>query len=733
MKKILSIIVCIFMLIPFAVVTKGETISPPSLSGKTYTISSASQLRWLSGVTSGTVKKGSKNYPETPTFKGYTIVLKNEITLGTINVQNGKYVLVGGEKWTPIGNENTPFEGTFEGGDYRIQGVYVDDDFKNSGFFGVINNGVVNELVVDGYIKGNENTGGFAGKLRGDINRCIFNGKIEGNGITGGIAGELSGDKSKLSNIYLSTASGSVETQGGNAAGGIVGYGEYGNITSSKGGNELYSFSRYTAGVVGLAGKSITVSCSDFNGVITADGNEATAGGIIGGADESFTVVNSSFGGRIHCSSFNESICGGVVGKGNGIIENSFVNAEVYSSIYFQNMDITEKKCVSAGIIGETTGATINNCYFDGISDANGLEGYWICPKGVKTNNAFYSQGIAYILYGTDDLYHVVALRESLSTWANNAGSAYSKWDYLLGINDTKPMLRHKNVAGTDGSYGWRIEGTEFTYYADGAMEDYEPNIQGTVDTPWALYRGTVRTLNIGYGVTRIGNNAFNSFEALRNIYLPTTLKEIGDFAFEYCQYLKDFTMPSSVNYIGDGAFRGCKNLTKVSIPSGVRSIRDNTFSYCEALSSVTIPQTVSYIGYMAFAACDSLVEVKLPQSVRDLEDFAFYYCDNLKTVSFPTLLGRIGEYAFGRCDNLVNLSIPLSASVGTNAFWSTLPRGDVDGDGKYTVVDYIKVKGRFMGKASLTAEQERLADCDFDGRITATDYLLVKKSIMES
>ncbi|MBR5337676.1 MAG: leucine-rich repeat protein [Lachnospiraceae bacterium] len=88
-----------------------------------------------------------------------------------------------------------------------------------------------------------------------------------------------------------------------------------------------------------------------------------------------------------------------------------------------------------------------------------------------------------------------------------------------------------------------------------GAMKDYAP-IDNT--PPWyGDYKGTIKTLEIEAGVTRIGNYAFYQSEN------------------------KDFTsvtIPENVTSIGDGAFSSCKNLASIRILGKLTTIGENPF-----------------------------------------------------------------------------------------------------------------------------------------------------------
>ena len=78
MRRIVCLLLCFGMLLSLCVFADGATFTPPDLSENTYTVSTASHLRWISAVCSGLVGAGTKNYPSNPNFEGYTIILKNK-------------------------------------------------------------------------------------------------------------------------------------------------------------------------------------------------------------------------------------------------------------------------------------------------------------------------------------------------------------------------------------------------------------------------------------------------------------------------------------------------------------------------------------------------------------------------------------------------------------------------------------------------------------------------------
>ena len=112
---------------------------------------------------------------------------------------------------------------------------------------------------------------------------------------------------------------------------------------------------------------------------------------------------------------------------------------------------------------------------------------------------------------------------------------------------------------------------------------------------PWYSYRSTVKTVNIGDGVT-----------------------SIGDQAFAYCSNLTSTTIGSSVKSVGSSAFSNCTAIKNINLPNGITTISDNAFYKCSSLVKITIPNTVTSIGKYAFYMCANLTDIYYEGSESD-------------------------------------------------------------------------------------------------------------------
>lgn len=96
------------------------------------------------------------------------------------------------QDWVPIGNTTKPFEGTFEGNNYKVAGININGDFTDAGFIGRVDSAVVQNLTVEGSIvcsSGNYRTAGIITNSQGDtkILNCINQVNVTGDRHVGGI------------------------------------------------------------------------------------------------------------------------------------------------------------------------------------------------------------------------------------------------------------------------------------------------------------------------------------------------------------------------------------------------------------------------------------------------------------------------------------------------------------------------------------------------------------------
>lgn len=255
-----------------------------------------------------------------------------------------------------------------------------------------------------------------------------------------------------------------------------------------------------------------------------------------------------------------------------------------------------------------------------------------------------------------------------------------------------------------------KIEGT-------GEMQNYYgvnlPGGYNITSAPWAEWRDNVTRVEVGPGVTSIGNDAFNLMDHIQSVQLPEGLTRLGEYCFRCTDALESIDLPSTlttierscfvfsgvkqvtiregITKIDEGIFENCKSLTSVYLPSTLQVIGDNCFNTCSALEHIDIPEGVTEIGAQAFARAPlkSLVlpkglkkignyafivakieSIVVPAGIESLGDKCFYYCQNLTKVKLPEGITSLPEGMFYGCKALEEITLPKSLeSIGSQAF----------------------------------------------------------------
>ena len=183
--------------------------------------------------------------------------------------------------WTPIGNSDNKYQGTFDGNGKTIRNLYINASSGNTGFIGYAAGSIKNITFNNAKVNstGDCNTGILAGCANfGMIEniKTLANCSVEGKESVGGIVGGAGGNISKCENHAA--------VKGTHYVGGIVGtYGGFGkSITSCANYGVVTGTEYYVGGMVGRFGSGTIQNCANFGDVTGAD----IVGNLIGYADE---------------------------------------------------------------------------------------------------------------------------------------------------------------------------------------------------------------------------------------------------------------------------------------------------------------------------------------------------------------------------------------------------------------------------------------------------------------
>ncbi|MBQ8574453.1 MAG: hypothetical protein IJ447_00200 [Clostridia bacterium] len=296
----------------------GEMEIPSQNASGVYLIYEPAELAWFAGLVNGTVPGIDANPAASAEVKADLLF--------NINVYDESFGIT---EWTPIGNTDHPFTGSFKGGGFNIAGIYTTatagDSGKNVGLFGYVGSGATidNLLVMDGLIIGVENVGGIAGYATGaQITNAVCDSEVRGDKAVGGVVGNIAASTTLSACGMIGSINGTNETGDKSYlqnVGGVVGYNNRSTV------NKSFSYSDITAADARYVG-----------GVI---GNNV--GGTVNNCYSTSTIVGSSN-------------CGGIVGyNNNGTVAKCYTAGKVTASSL-------------AGIaFGQTSGSNVSECYYD--------------------------------------------------------------------------------------------------------------------------------------------------------------------------------------------------------------------------------------------------------------------------------------------------------------------------------------------------------------------------------
>ena len=329
-------------------------IEKDSIPGTTFYVSNIDGLLNLSALvgqvdttTKGYDSKYDSNYGynnsagPARTFSGATIQMLNDI-----DCENGDDKDNFSKKFIPIGNETNSFQGTFDGNNKTITGLYIDQKTDNAGLFGYVSNA---EDVSNAEIKNLKmqnckvvSTGDDVGNFVGYANNSsISNCSAEKTEVSGasGVGGIVGGGYQKgVTIVTINNCYNTGNVSGYNSVGGILGR---------------------TLGSSGLgAGYKILNSYNKGNVV----GTEGNIGGIIGYQDCAIMVINCYNLGTVT----GTSNLGGII----GYVLSGFVPTDFYATItncyYLKTSDVN----ASVNGVGVNNGTLTSSSYFGTFSSA---------------------------------------------------------------------------------------------------------------------------------------------------------------------------------------------------------------------------------------------------------------------------------------------------------------------------------------------------------------------------
>ena len=238
-----------------------------------------------------------------------------------------------GKEWTPIGNYEKQYTGTFNGGGHTITGLTVTGSDQYVGLFGHIGSGGTVKDVTLEEVKIESNNdmsavGGVAGRSYGTLENCSVSGSVSGSGIAGGVVGYQSDG-------FLTGCSSSATVNAGGVAGGVAGLTDSGaTLTACYATGDvtlesINSGGNFVGGVVGSNTSCTLKACYAWGSVTGSGSGTIYVGGVTGTNDEGTLTACYHANGTV---SGPAGTTGGVAGRNY-----KFFNDPVITACYWRS------------------------------------------------------------------------------------------------------------------------------------------------------------------------------------------------------------------------------------------------------------------------------------------------------------------------------------------------------------------------------------------------------------
>lgn len=289
-----------------------------------------------------------------------------------------------------------------------------------------------------------------------------------------------------------------------------------------------------------------------------------------------------------------------------------------------------------------------------------------ILGKGEPTTATVGAVGCQYMDTDNGNMYKCIAVLDGVYTWvsgANGGGGSVEERNYekyfdidIAGLVSLKPEYRG---LGDD----------RMTFSIS------DSNQAGTVGSKHSeLPERLVIPQDIdGIDVAGFQDGAFVNNHKIKEVVLPSTVKELPDALFYDAVNLKKVEKTEQIETVGKNVFLRT-SIEEIRFPS-LTTLGSGAFKECCLLRSVNIGQ-VKAIGNSTFMSCEALTDVLGGEGMQTIGKGAFWKTSRLKSLPFLSSVVSVGEGAFfgSRCD-VESLNV-LSENMGANATYKQYNTG---------------------------------------------------------
>ncbi|MCQ2514512.1 MAG: dockerin type I domain-containing protein [Ruminococcus sp.] len=400
------------------------TLQEPEISDGYYQISNADELYWFA------------DYVNSGNYDAKAVLTKN-ITINSTPLSsstNPSSV----RSWIPIGTkhdingdgteENSTFNGTFDGQGYTISGLYIkDNSWSYAGLFGcTVTADIKNINIKNAYISAGYGVGLIVGQdISSKISNCTTSSDCIIESLNNSHIGGIGGD---CTSTTFTDCTNNASVEGYYYyIGGITGILTYGSITNCVNyGTVKCDGWRETGGIAGRVTQSVEINNCTNNGTVESNGSEA--GGIVGASTSNISIKTCTNTGSVTTKSDD---AGGIVGSAS--------NTQIVNCLNSGN--IKSMTSYAGGIAAVAQSANIiANCLDIGtVADSGSNYAGSICGRnyiGCGIARCYTSQATP---IGTNEGTNGGAVRTATAEELHNGSIAYYlKSGVAFSIGDTR-------------------------------------------------------------------------------------------------------------------------------------------------------------------------------------------------------------------------------------------------------------------------------------------------------
>ena len=351
-------------------------------------------------------------------------------------------------KWTPIGNFDNKYSGTFDGAGHTVNGLYlnaIEENGKHVGLFGYISTEgtVKNVCVENSYFGANQYVGGIAGYCEGNIVNCMSSSIVEAS------------------------------SEGSCCAGGIVGFIRYGSLKNCLNTLKVSGKGKNIGGIAGIAtGNASIINSHNMGDVL----GKSDVGGISGYSEVTPKICYYRAGCAVANAGTSEQVAQGGIGNSadtdgatikTGVSANAFKNGKIaYLLQGAQKLDRDGKEyrlwgqCLDKNeeypSFSQDRVYQVGNCGVESFSNTKGEFSHLSLENGICSSCTGYEEAVAV----TADNYSSYGLGgEHIGSYAiTNKGQLYwfaEKFEYHIDTDIsavmTSDIILYSNILDDSG------------------------------------------------------------------------------------------------------------------------------------------------------------------------------------------------------------------------------------------------------------------------------------------